>query len=57
MSVADIGIELERLILGQYADGFDSGIHAVAEREVNDPVPSTERDGGFGDEVRQDTQP
>ena len=42
---ADMSIESQRLILGQDTDCVDSRIDAVAERKINDPVLSPERNG------------
>lgn len=49
LSIANIIIELQRLILGENTDGIDAGIHAIGERKVNDTVFSTIGHGRLGD--------
>ena len=49
LTVADILVELERLILCQHADSLDAGIDAVGERKVDDPVFTSEGYGGLCD--------
>jgi hypothetical protein len=34
--------------LNQHIDGVDAGVDQIAQDEVDDPVPASERNGGFG---------
>ncbi|MPN06932.1 hypothetical protein SDC9_154189 [bioreactor metagenome] len=47
LSGADVAIQRERPILRQDADGVNIGIHAVAQREINNAIFAPERHGGF----------
>ena len=53
---ADVVVEGARVVLGQHDDVVDVRVHAVGEREVDDPVLATERDRGLGSLLRQDGQ-
>ena len=44
---AEIGVERQRAVLRQHADGVDLGIDTVTERKIDDAEFSSERDGGF----------
>ena len=56
LSVADVLVEQQRLVLRQDTDCVDAGIDAVGEREINDAVLAAERNGGlcqlFGEGVQ-----
>ena len=56
LAVADVLVQLQRLILGQDADGIDLGVDAVGKREINDAVFAAERHGGLRRVLRQDHQ-
>ena len=47
LSVADVLVEQQRLVLRQDTDCVDAGIDAVGEREINDAVLAAERNGGL----------
>ena len=49
----DVTVERERLVLRRDEDAAESGIDAVAEREIDDPVGAAEVDGGLGPLLRQ----
>ena len=38
LAVADVVVELQGLVLGEYAHGVDAGVNAVGQREINDAV-------------------
>ena len=52
----DVVVERARVVLGQDDDVVDVGVDAVRQREIDDPVLATERDGGLGPLLRQDRQ-
>ena len=56
LAVADVLVELQRLILGQDAHGIDTGVDAVAKRKVDDAVFAAEGDGRLGGFLRQNLQ-
>jgi hypothetical protein len=56
MTITDIGVERQRLILGHDADRFDPGIGAVAQRKINDPVAAAKGDSRLGEVLGQDAQ-
>ena len=56
-TVADVCIQLERLILRENADRFNAGMGAVAECEVDNAVLPAERDGRLGDVLCQCAEP
>ena len=56
LTVADIVVELKRLILREHADGVYAGVDAVRQRKVDDPVLAAVRHGGLGDPPRQRVQ-
>ena len=56
-AVAEIVVELERLILGQHADGLDAGIDAVGQREVDDAVFAAVGNGRLCDVFGEDAEP
>ena len=45
---ADVPRQRERLVLGGDVDAAEAGVHAVGEREIDDPVRAAEVDGGLG---------
>ena len=47
LSIAQIGIQLQGLILGQDAYGVDTGVDTVGQREVDDAVLPAEGTAGF----------
>ncbi len=47
LTVADVLVELQRLILGQDAHGVNAGIDAVAEGEINDAVFTAKGNSGL----------
>ena len=53
LAVADVLVELQRLILGEDAHGVDAGIDAVGQRKVYDPVFSAEGYSRLGRVLRQ----
>ena len=53
LSVADIFIQFQRLILGEDSDGVNSGVDAVRQREVDDAILAPEGDGRLGGILRQ----
>ena len=56
LAVADVLIELERLILRQHADGVNAGVHAVGERKIDDAILTAERDRRLCRVLRQHHQ-
>ena len=56
LTVADIIVELQRLILRQDADRVDTGIDTVGERKINNSVFSAVGDRRLGDLLRQDAK-
>ena len=50
---AEVLVQLKRTVLRQHADALNAGIHAVAQRKINDAVLPTERNGGLCDALRQ----
>ena len=56
-AAADVGVQLQGLILRQHADGVNAAVGAVAQREVDDPVLSSVGHGGLRHVLRQDTKP
>ncbi len=56
LSVAQIGVQLQRLILGQHADRVNAGIDAVGQWKVDDAVLPAEGDGGLGHMAGQSVQ-
>ena len=56
LAVADIGIQFQRAVLGQDADGIDAGVYAVGKREVDDLILAAEGNGGFRHLLGQDVQ-
>ena len=54
LAVADVLIELQRLILGQNTHRIDLRVDTVGQREIDDTVFSAERHGRFGRVLRQD---
>ena len=56
LTVADIFIQLQGLILGQDAHGIDAGVDTVGQGEVNNAVLAAEGDGGLGGLFRQDIE-
>ena len=53
----DVVVERAGVVLGQDDDVIDVGVHAVGQREVDDPVLAPERDRGLGPLLRQDREP
>ena len=54
---ADVVVERSRVVLGEDDDVVDVGVHAVREREVDDPVLPAERDGRLRPHGREDGEP
>ena len=52
----DVVVERARVVLGQDDDVVDARVHAVRQREVDDPVLAAERDRGLGAHRRQDRE-
>ena len=57
LSVAQIGVELQRTVLGQDAHGINAGIDTVGQGEVDDTVFSTEGKGWLCGLARQGVKP
>ena len=57
LTVADILIQLQGLILGQNANGVDAGVDTVAQRKINDTVFAAEGNGRLGGFLRQNLKP
>ena len=55
-SDTDVRVQTQRLILRQNTHGVNTGVDAVAEREVDNTVLSAERYCRLGDFLRQDTK-
>ena len=53
---ADIGVELQRLVLGKHAYGVDTGISAVGQGEIDDLVLAAEGHRGLGPVLGEDAQ-
>jgi len=56
LAVADVLVELQRLILGENTYGVDTGIDAVGKGKVDDAVLAAEGDGRLGGFLRQNLQ-
>ena len=56
LAVADVLVQLQRLILGQNTDGVDAGIDTVGQGEVNDTVLAAEGNRRLGGLPGQDMQ-
>ena len=52
-----VGVEQVRPVLGQHADRVDARVGAVRQREVDDAILATERDGRLGDVLGEDAEP
>ena len=48
LTVADVFVQHQRLVLRQNTYGIDARIHAVGQGKIDDPVFSAEGDGRFG---------
>ena len=57
LSVAYVIVQYQGLVLREHADRFNTGIDAVGEREIYDPVFSPVRDCRFRDTLCQDAEP
>ena len=57
LAVADVLVELQRLVLGEHAHGLDAGVHAVGQGKVDDPVLSAVGHGGLGQVLGEHAQP
>ena len=57
LSVSDILIQLQRLILGQNTHSVDAGVDTVAQRKIDDTVFAAEGNGRLGGFLRQDLEP
>ena len=57
LSVADILVEDERLILREHADRVDPRVDAVGQREVDDPILRTERNRRLCDIIGESIEP
>jgi hypothetical protein len=53
-SCADVIDERVTMILTEEGDLLDTGIQQIAERKINNPTDTAERDCGFGTVVCQD---
>ena len=53
----DVVVERARVVLGQDDHVVDVRVHAVREREIDDPILAAERDGGLRANGREDGQP
>ena len=56
LTVADIVVELKRLILREHADGVYAGVDAVGKREINDTILSAKRNCRLGELLGQRVQ-
>src|SRR4051812_2724246 len=45
---ADVVVQGMRAILSKYGDVVETGVNAVAEREIDDSILAAERNGGLG---------
>ena len=57
LSVSDILIQLQRLILGQNTHSVDAGVDTVAQRKIDDTVFAAEGNGRLGGFLRQNLKP
>ena len=57
LAVADVLVQLQRLILGQNADGVNLGVDTVRQREIDNPVFAAKGDRGLCRVLRQNHQP
>ena len=57
LTVSDILIQLQRLILGQNTHSVDAGVDTVAQRKIDDTVFAAEGNGRLGGFLRQDLKP
>jgi hypothetical protein len=53
---ADVVVEGTRVVLGQDDHVVDVRVHAVGQREIDDPVLAAERDRGLGTNGREDRE-
>jgi len=56
LAVADVFIQLQRLILGQNAHGIDAGVDAVTQGEINNAVFAAKGNSGLGSLFSEDLQ-
>ena len=56
LTVADIVVKLQRLILSQNADGINAGINAVGKRKIDDAVFAAVGHGRLCDFFRQNAE-
>ncbi len=56
LAVANVLIELQRLILGQNAHGIDAGVHTVGQGKIDNAVFSAEGHSRLGGLFRQNLQ-
>ena len=57
LSVADIFVEFQGLILGQDAHGVNMGVDAVGQGEIDNAVFAAKGDGRLGGILRENLQP
>ena len=55
-AVADIVVELKRLILREHTDGIDTGVYTVGKREINNSVLAAVGYGRFCDVLGKDAE-
>ena len=56
LTVSDVLVELQGLVLGEDTYGVDTGIDAVGKGKINDAVLAAEGDGRLGGFLRQNLQ-
>ena len=56
LAAADVGVQLQRPVLGQHAHGVDAGVGTVGQGKVDDAEFTAEGDGGLGHGAGEDIQ-
>ena len=57
VSLSDVAVQAEGLVLRQDQDSAQTAIEAIGEREIHDPILPAERHGGLGPIARQGLEP
>jgi hypothetical protein len=52
----DVFIQFQRLILCEDADGFNAGVHAVGQREIDDAILASKRYCGLSQILGKNTK-
>jgi hypothetical protein len=50
-------VQLKRTVLCKNTDGIDSGVYAITQRKINNPVFPAIQNSGFSKKLRQNSKP